>query len=102
MFGYARGELVGVPVEILLPERARRDHIRHRTGYQGNPRVRAMSKRSNLLGRRKDGSEFPVDIMLSPISYLADEQVIAVIRDVTAAKEAAEKLQQLAYTDQLT
>jgi diguanylate cyclase (GGDEF)-like protein/PAS domain S-box-containing protein len=102
MFGYAAFELVGSPIEVLLPHRARARHVRHRESYQADPHVRAMSKREDLLGRRKDGSEFPVDIMLGPVSSLADQQVIAVIRDVSAAKEAAFRLNQLAYADQLT
>ncbi len=102
MFGYAKEELIGSPIEILLPERVRARHVHHRVDYHAEPQVRAMSKRQNLFGRRKDGSEFPVDIMLSPICSLADKQVIAVIRDVSAAEEAREKLKQLAYTDQLT
>ena len=102
MFGYGRAELVGSPIEVLLPERIRHRHVQHRVSDQDNPQVRAMSKRQDLLGRRKDGSEFPVDIMLSPVHSLGNRRVIAVIRDVTAANDAAERLNQLAHADQLT
>ncbi len=88
MFGYAREELLGEPVEILTPERFRGQHVAQRGEYAASPRVRPMGTRSGLYGRRKDGSEFPAEIALSPIE--ADEGVLvyASIRDVTEWRRA--------------
>jgi diguanylate cyclase (GGDEF)-like protein/PAS domain S-box-containing protein len=101
MFGYQAGELIGQPIEILLPERARRRHVHHRTAFQLNPTIRPMGGGLELYGLRKDGSEFPLDIMLSSLSA-ADGLVLAVIRDTTVSKTLSEKLRQLAYSDPLT
>ena len=67
MFGYPRHLLVGQSVEMLLPESARGSHVRHRSGYVDQPRVRAMGARLDLFGLRADGSEFPIGISLSPL-----------------------------------
>ena len=83
MFGYSRDELLGKPVETLLPERHRSDHPRHRDTYLRAPRVRPMSERSNLYGRRKDGTEFAVEIRLSPITLEHGTLVASAIRDAT-------------------
>jgi len=101
MFGYAEAELLNHPIEILLPERVRQRHVHHRTGYQLKPTMRPMGGGLELYGRRKDGSEFPVDIMLSSLSA-ADGLVLAVIRDISASKKMSEDLRRLAYSDQLT
>ena len=93
MFGYSQTELVGSPIEILVPVHARQRHLERRVDFQSNPYVRAMGKGGDLLGRRKDGSEFPVDIMLGPVASHAGGQVIAVIRDATAAKETTDQLE---------
>jgi PAS domain S-box-containing protein len=87
MFGYAREELLGAPVEILLPERMRRGHVRHRSGYIAAPRTRPMGAGLDLLGVKKDGREFPVEISLSPSH--AGDGVISVIRDITDRRAAA-------------
>lgn len=93
MFGYTPDELRLKPVEILLPERFRREHIEHRAVYQIEPHIRTMGAGLELSGRRKDGSEFPVDIMLSPIETREGRLVIAVVRDTTRRKlaEAAQR-----------
>jgi PAS domain S-box-containing protein len=66
LFGYDRSELLGRTVEELLPEGLRQVHKAHRTRYRAEPRTRAMGSDLMLLGRRKDGAEFPVEISLSP------------------------------------
>lgn len=86
MFDYHREELVGQPVELLIPERFRAVHPKHRSAYSEQPRVRAMGAGLELYGRRKDGSELPVDIMLSPVETAAGPLVLAVIRDVSEKK----------------
>jgi PAS domain S-box-containing protein len=65
MFGYRREELLGRPVEVLIPERLRDAHVKHRGSYFGEPRARPMGAGLDLRGRRKDGTEFPVEISLS-------------------------------------
>lgn len=83
MFDYGPGELVGKSIEILIPEQLRRKHESFRAGYISSPRVRPMGSGLVLYGRRKDASEFPVDIMLSPIQGGRNPTVIAIVRDVT-------------------
>jgi PAS domain S-box-containing protein len=95
MFGYQRSELIGQPVEMLVPERFRDHHKQHRAGYIGSPHLRPMGAGLQLYGRRKDGSEFPVDIMLSPLASKRSPLVIAVVRDVTEQKQVNETLRQL-------
>ena len=93
MFGFARAELVGQAVEVLIPERFRKEHPAHRHSYASKPNVRPMGVGLPLLGRRKDGTEFPVDIMLSPVETATEPLVLAVIRDVTEQRQAQEALQ---------
>ena len=94
MFGYSRGDLVGQPVELLIPERFVNVHPAHRAQYRAEPRLRPMGAGLELYGRRKDGSEFPVDIMLSPLETEKGPLVLSVIRDITERKMAQETLQQ--------
>jgi PAS domain S-box-containing protein len=86
MFGYARDELLGQPVEILIPERFRAAHLGHRADYVAVPRTRPMDTGLELYGRRKDGSEFPVQISLSPMESDGEALVTSVIRDITAQR----------------
>lgn len=82
LFGYQRDEILGLEVEVLLPERFREAHVGHRDRYTREPKVRPMGANLDLFGRRKDGSEFPIDISLAPIA--TDEPLFfASVRDVT-------------------
>ena len=83
MFGFTSAEIVGGPVEVLLPERFRGRHVGHRQNYTGNVRVRPMGAGLELFAVRKDGTEFPVEISLSPISQGNDVLVAAAIRNVS-------------------
>jgi PAS domain S-box-containing protein len=91
-FGYNRSELLGQPIEILIPERFRQTHPRRRSEYGNQPRVRPMGAGLELFGRRKDGSEFPVDIMLGPAEAAEGRMVLSVIRDLSQEREAKEAL----------
>jgi protein-histidine pros-kinase len=88
LFGYSREELLGRSVEILVPVRFQDFHLRHREKYFGEPRVREMGAGLDLLGRRKNGEEFPVEISLSPLETGEGLLVSASIRDVTERKRA--------------
>ncbi len=94
IFGYKRDELVGEPVEILLPERFRELHTGHRTSYISEPRTRPMGIGLDLFGQRKDGSEFPVEISLSPMETENGLLVISVIHDITDRKRPEEALRE--------
>jgi PAS domain S-box-containing protein len=83
MFGYARGELVGQPIHVLIPEGLRDRHEHHVAAYTGAPRMRPMGIGMELLGRRKDGTELPVEISLAPIRSERELLITAGIRDVT-------------------
>jgi two-component system, sensor histidine kinase len=87
MFGYLREELYGEPIEMLLPEKLRYSHRKSRSGYSVDPHVRPMGRGMVLTGLRKDGSEFPVEISLSPVVTDGGSFVSSVIRDVTERKE---------------
>lgn len=86
MFGYRRRELIGEPVEVLMPERFRTAHVARRDEYHAAPRTRPMGAGLELFGRRKDGSEFPVEISLSPAEDAV--RVMSIIRDITERKHA--------------
>jgi PAS domain S-box-containing protein len=83
MFGYDRCELVGQTVEMLLPHAFREVHVAHRQRYLDRPRTRAMGAGLSLSGRRKDGSEVPVEISLSPLVAAGAQWTVAAVRDVT-------------------
>jgi PAS domain S-box-containing protein len=86
IFGYDRGELLGLPVETLIPPALRRGHTAHRTRYRVDPRVRNMGAGLDLRGYRKDDTEFPVEISLSPLRTGGQLRVIAAVRDITDRK----------------
>src|SRR6202795_2321034 len=91
-FGYSRSELLGQPIEMLIPERFRASHPGRRADYAAHPRVRTMGAGLELYGRRRNGSEFPVDIMLGPVEAARGRVVLSVIRDLTQRQEAEEAL----------
>jgi len=93
LFGYTRAELLGAPIEMLLPEQFRVRHVEHRTGYCTSPRFRPMGSCMGLYGVRKDGTELPVDISLSYQQTENGLVVLAAIRDVTERKDFEMKLE---------
>jgi len=94
LFGYAREELIGQPVEMLVPARFRNIHPRHRENYGAHPRTRQMGAAMNLFGLRKDGTEIPVDIMLKPMQTADGPAVMTFIRDATEQRAAQEAVRQ--------
>ena len=87
LFGYSRLELLGMPIEGLVPQRFSEHHAQHRHNYSREPHTRPMGEGKELSGRRKDGSEFPVEISLSPLKTETGTLVISIIRDTTARKK---------------
>lgn len=83
MFGYSRNELIGSPLEMLLPERLRAAHGAHRKAFIATPTIRQMGVGRDLTARRKDGSEFPVEIGLNPVPDDQDGLVLAAVTDIT-------------------
>ena len=94
IFGYSRDELMDRPIEILIPDRFRQVHPSHRRAYGANPQLRPMGVGLELFARRKDGTEFPVDIMLSPVESGEETLVLCVVRDVSEKKRAEHALRQ--------
>jgi PAS domain S-box-containing protein len=88
VFGYEREELLGKQVELLVPERRRATHAMERRGYVSDPHARPMGAGLELYGRRSDGTEFPVEISLSPLPTEEGLLVSSAIRDVTERKRA--------------
>ena len=92
LFGYTRSELIGQRVELLVPERLRQEHHHHRDRFHEQPRTRVMGAGLDLRGRRRDGSEFPVEISLSPVSTGDGVVVLSAIRDISDRKRIEEQL----------
>src|SRR5260221_11752305 len=92
MFGYTTKEFLGKRIEMVMPPRFRKRHVGHQKRYMAEPRLREMGAGSELCAQRKDGSEFPVDIMLSPIVTSEGRSGIATVRDVTEHKRIEQSL----------
>lgn len=95
MFLYPREELIGQPVEVLVPVRFRAAHPAHRMAFFGNPSVRSMGAGRDLFGLRRDGTEFPVEIGLNPIADDPEGRVLASIIDITERKRAEERFRRV-------
>lgn len=96
LFGYLPGSLAGLSIETLIPERVRRRHQDHRAAYVADPQSRPMGAGLELTGRRRDGSEFPIDISLAPLTNAGERLVVAAIRDITDQRRAAAAQAELA------
>lgn len=95
LFGYTRQELIGQPVEMLLPAHLGRLHVKHRASFLAEPHVRPMGPEQELLGKRKNGTNFPVEISLSPLRTPQGLFVTSAVRDITKRKHAEEQIQKL-------
>jgi PAS domain S-box-containing protein len=95
LFGYERGELLGKPVEVLLPARYHPAHVGHRSTYFTEPRTRSMGAGLELYGIRKDGVEFPVEISLSPLRTEEGALAMSAIRDISDRRKAEQKFKGL-------
>ncbi len=95
LFGYCREELLGRPIEVLIPERFRTGHVAYRSGYVAAPHVRPMGQGLPLCGRRKDGRDLPVEISLSPLHTAEGLLVVATIRDVSERRRAEAQLRKM-------
>ncbi|MFL5762735.1 MAG: ATP-binding protein [Bacteroidia bacterium] len=92
LFGYERDELIGKRIEVLIPNRLKERHIGHRDKFVANPHARSMGSGLDLNGLKKDGTEFPLEISLSPYLTGDEKFVIAFIIDITIRKQAEENL----------
>jgi formate hydrogenlyase transcriptional activator len=88
LFGYSNADMMGQPIEMLVPERFRGRHPEHREKFNAHPRTRQMGAAMNLFGLRKDGTEFPVDILLRPMQTPGGTQVLSFVRDNTEQHES--------------
>src|SRR6266446_332615 len=94
LFGQGPAALMSAPIEALLPEQLRQRHVGHRTKYSAERSLRPMGTGLDPAGRRRDGTTFPVDVVLNPIKHLDEPMVLAVVRDATARRAAEEGLRQ--------
>lgn len=101
LFGYDRRELIGRPVEALIPRRFRSPHMAHRELYRAAPHTRLMGAGLELYGLRKDGTEFPVEVSLSPVATDNGMVVIAAVRDVSERKRAEAEREELLHRERL-
>jgi formate hydrogenlyase transcriptional activator len=94
LFGYTTAELSGQPIELLIPQRFRPAHPRHRENFEAHPRTRQMGADLNLFALRRDGTELPVDIMLKPLDHQGRHVTLAFIRDITEQRKAQQAARQ--------
>lgn len=92
LFGYTQNELLGNPIEMLVPERFRPQHQNDRMKFSADPKARHINAARELVGLRKDGTEFPVEISLSPLATTGGTFAISTVRDITERKQAAAEL----------
>jgi len=95
MFGYEGKELIGKPMEVLLPEKYRKNHVHHREDYTKHPRRRSMGMGMELWGMRKDGTNFPVEVSLNHFEANGNLYVMGLITDITERRKAEEKIKML-------
>jgi protein-histidine pros-kinase len=95
MFGHASEDIIGQPIERLLPDRFRGSHIEHRAGYLRSPRMRPMGQGLELYGLRSDGSEFPVEISLSTLEFDGGRLAMSAIRDISERRQAEQRFRSL-------
>jgi PAS domain S-box-containing protein len=92
LFGHDKSDLIGKPIEIIIPERLREYHVAHRRAFAADPKLRPMGTGMALLALKNDGTEFPVEISLSPIDTPSGAMVAAVVRDVSTRKRIEQTL----------
>ncbi len=92
LFGYDPGELLGQPIEVLIPHKFANAHVEYRKNYTGSPHARSMGAGIDLFGRKKDGSEFSVEVSLSPYTNEQGRYIIGFVIDITMRKQAEQKL----------
>jgi PAS domain S-box-containing protein len=92
LFGFEQNELIGQEIELLIPKRFHKHHIQHRTSYSAKPSAREMGSEKELWARKKDGTEFAVEISLSPIKLKDRTLIAATIRDVTQRKKVESEI----------
>lgn len=95
LFGYSQVELEGQPISILIPEKYRERHVGHHEGYMNNPHKRSMGKGMELFGRKKDGSNFPVEISLNYFETDGEKYAMALVTDITERKKSDQKIIEL-------
>jgi PAS domain S-box-containing protein len=101
LFGYKKADLIGQTVEILVPEHLRKGHVQHRGKYHQKPSKRTMGQGLNLLGQRKDGSTFPIEISLNHFEVKNAQLVMALISDISARVDILKQLQKEKETEQM-
>ncbi|MGQ0620229.1 MAG: sensor histidine kinase [Panacagrimonas sp.] len=92
LFGYTRETLTGKSIEDLVPQRVRGEHHRHRAAFEKAPSTRVMSRDRTLQGQRADGTEFPIEVALAPMSTAEGSRVIAIVKDVSEARKAEQAI----------